>query len=655
MLKTGEIAFGKYRILQLLGKGGMGRVYLAENVNVGNKWAIKEIEHRPGSPSGLLVEPEILKRLNHPNLPRIVDVIKSDTRIYIIEDYFEGQNLQKLLEIRKAVNEETAVKWARQLAGILVYLHNLKPAPIIYSDLKPGNIIIDKNEDLKLVDFGISRESRGGSSQGGFGSKGYAAPEQYRGIYDERTDIYGFGATFYHVLTGRRYDPANSVKLREVNKYFSEGIDYIIHKCLEQAPERRYQSASALYHDLRFIDRFSREYKIGKLRRVLAALGIAAMMLLGIASIGKGVEERELTSTKLYQQRIDAGISLAERGEYTQAEDSFLEALKYKNEPEVYHNLARLYLRENRASKAIEFLEEKIRTGVIKDDAATSYLLGSAYFALNDYARAALYFDRCIQDSQGLPGEDYEAAVRDLGVSYCRMGDFSKAREVLNTLEASKGSTTHVTSYVLGEVEMAQKNYSRALAYFERAQKGDSTNIEYKLGTARLYEAMSAQAASQAEKVEYLKRAVATVKAAQEIDPYHIQAISDYGKYCFELGQLYQSSGEETSVPLFQQALLAFNKLVDIGIVDGNTYLNIAMIHDKLGNYAAAEQAFQEALRLDEGDSHTNFVYGLFKLKHKQYETAYKYLQKTVDLNKDSYEVSVARARIAELREKGWI
>jgi serine/threonine-protein kinase len=129
VLKIGEIVFDKYRVLKLLGQGGMGRVYLAENINVGNLWAIKEINYSTGSPVDLLAEPDILKRLKHPHMPRIVDVIRTNCCIYIVEDYFEGQNLRELLKNRQVCNEANVVKWARQLAEILIYLHGLKPSP----------------------------------------------------------------------------------------------------------------------------------------------------------------------------------------------------------------------------------------------------------------------------------------------------------------------------------------------------------------------------------------------------------------------------------------------------------------------------------------------------------------------------------------------
>jgi hypothetical protein len=256
MLNIGDIIEGKYQITDVLGQGGWSHVYLARNLKIGNLWAIKEVNIGKESRINLLAEPEILKQLNHRNLPRIIDIFKVGDFLYIIEDYFAGVSLKEYAKCRENCSEEQVVEWGRQLCEILIYLHNLEPNPIIYRDMKPGNIIVDKNNQVKLVDFGIAREYiHGKSSDSTFiGTKGYASPEQYipGQQSDERTDIYGLGATLYHVITGRSpaEPPYKMVKVREVNKYLSEGIEKIIAKCVENRPELRYQRAEELLKDL---------------------------------------------------------------------------------------------------------------------------------------------------------------------------------------------------------------------------------------------------------------------------------------------------------------------------------------------------------------------------------------------------------------------
>jgi len=269
MLKTGDTLEDKYRIVNLLGNGGWGYVYLAENIRLGNRWAIKEIDLCRSEQLDLLAEPEILKKMNHSSLPRIIDILRNDSFLYIVEDYFEGERLSRLIELRTACHEGNAVRWAGQLCRILIYLHSFKPYPVIYRDMKPDNIIIDADNNVKLVDFGIAREFKPGRSGDTtfIGTRGYAAPEQFcvGSQSDERTDIYGLGATLYHVLTGisPNKPPYRMVPVRQIDRALSAGIERIVARCVESDPKLRYQSASDLLRDLDSLER-SEERRVGK-------------------------------------------------------------------------------------------------------------------------------------------------------------------------------------------------------------------------------------------------------------------------------------------------------------------------------------------------------------------------------------------------------
>ena len=204
MLQSGMILGNRYRIIQTLGEGGQGRVYLAEDITLGLACAIKEMA---GGEDGLhlLAEPAILKQLKHPSLPRISDIIQQGTNVYIVEEYFEGMPLQEVISHRDMCTESNIVLWFTELAGILQYLHHIQPNPIIYRDMKPANVIIDSSGSARLVDFGIAREFKEGqeSDTAYIGTRGYAAPEQYGSNQtDARTDIYSLGVTMYHVATG---------------------------------------------------------------------------------------------------------------------------------------------------------------------------------------------------------------------------------------------------------------------------------------------------------------------------------------------------------------------------------------------------------------------------------------------------------------------
>ncbi len=281
-MKKYELFDGRYEILKVLGEGGMSTVYLAENVNLGTLWAIKEINKASNSKVDLLVEPNILKKLKHSALPRIFDIIEDNSSIYIIEDYIEGIPLDKKLVRCGKISEQTVIMWARQICDVLLYLHNLKPNPIIYRDMKPSNIILTRDDMIKLVDFGIAREykSEAVNDTAYIGTRGYAAPEQYGTAQtDERTDIYSLGVTLYHLLTGRspKEAPYEIRPIRELDESLSIGMEYIIEKCTKTNPNERYQSVEELVRDLENIDEINQVH--GK-KGISVKFKISIMILL---------------------------------------------------------------------------------------------------------------------------------------------------------------------------------------------------------------------------------------------------------------------------------------------------------------------------------------------------------------------------------------
>lgn len=205
MLTIGSVIDGKYKILNKIGQGGMSVVYLAMNEKANKQWAIKEIR-KDGVKDfqvvkqSLIVETDLLKKLDHPNLPSIVDIIEDDNTFLIVMDYVEGRSLEKELEEYGAQRQDKVIEWAKQLCDVLIYLHSRKP-PIIYRDLKPENIMLRPDGKVMLIDFGTAREfkERNVSDTVCLGTVGYAAPEQFggQGQTDARTDIYGLGATLF--------------------------------------------------------------------------------------------------------------------------------------------------------------------------------------------------------------------------------------------------------------------------------------------------------------------------------------------------------------------------------------------------------------------------------------------------------------------------
>lgn len=300
MLEIGSVLDGKYKILNKVGQGGMSVVYLAMNEKANKQWAVKEVRkdgvlNYEAVKQGLVAETDILKRLNHPNLPSIIDVIDTDESFIIIMDYIQGNSLKKALEEYGAQPQENVIEWAKQLCDVLGYLHSRTP-PIIYRDMKPANIMLKPDGNVTLIDFGTAREykEKNLADTTCLGTVGYAAPEQYAnagmGQTDARTDIYCLGATIYHLVTGMNpSEPPYEIKpIREINPHLSSGLERIIQKCTQRDPKDRYQSATELMYALEHyeeIDDIFRKKQKKKLFAFIAAVA-CALIFAGVSAWG---------------------------------------------------------------------------------------------------------------------------------------------------------------------------------------------------------------------------------------------------------------------------------------------------------------------------------------------------------------------------------
>jgi len=255
---SGYIINGKYEVIKVLGRGGMGTVYLCKDIRLDRLWAIKEIKKDNKKEMDFLSEPNILKKLNHPGIPRIVDIIYEEDKIYMVEDYIEGCTLKSYVKEGRLSDNDSICKIATGICDIVSYLHSLKPA-IIYRDLKPSNIMITPEEDVVLIDFGISKiyKSEKNDDTIKLGSNGYAAPEQYgHGKCCKETDIYGAGMVLYFMTTGKMpTTPLEPLMDENYDKNIDCNLVRIIKKCVQIDIKDRYSSMEELKNEIvKFID-----------------------------------------------------------------------------------------------------------------------------------------------------------------------------------------------------------------------------------------------------------------------------------------------------------------------------------------------------------------------------------------------------------------
>ena len=286
---------GKYEILKQIGKGGMSTVYLAMDQRLNKQWAVKEISRKGVGKNNeeiineVPADAEMMKALDHPAIPTIVDIIdhKDKDCIYIVMDYVEGESLDKVLAEYGAQPQDMVIDWAKQICDAMGYLHSQKP-PIIYRDMKPANVMLKPEGNIKIIDFGIAREYKEGNLADTtvLGTKGYASPEHYGGRQtDERSDIYTLGMTMHHLLTGVDPRPADYIyaPIRQWNPELSGGLERIIDKCVSPDPKDRYQNCNellyALDHYTEEEDSFKRKQK-RKLLSFIISISLSAVFAL---------------------------------------------------------------------------------------------------------------------------------------------------------------------------------------------------------------------------------------------------------------------------------------------------------------------------------------------------------------------------------------
>lgn len=299
MLEIGSVIDGKYKILSEIGHGGMSTVYLAINEKANKPWAIKEVRKNGVKDfeivrQSLLVEINLLKKLKHPGLPSMIDIIDQGENYLIVMDYIEGNTLEKVIREKGAQEQEKVVDWAIQLCDVLDYLHTRKPV-IVYRDMKPSNIMLRSDGSVVLIDFGTAREfkERNVADTTCLGTQGYAAPEQFGGMgqTDARTDIYCLGATMYHLVTGHNPStpPYEMYPITHWNPNLSTGLEKIILKCTQRNPQDRFQSVRELKYALehyRDLDVAALKKYRRQLHIFTAVAGLFLVMLISSLALG---------------------------------------------------------------------------------------------------------------------------------------------------------------------------------------------------------------------------------------------------------------------------------------------------------------------------------------------------------------------------------
>lgn len=473
MAVFGQVIDDKYEILKLIGEGGMSKVYLAMDKRLNKSWAVKEIEKKAKDRNNEIVvqsaiaEANLIKQFDNPAIVRIVDIIDNGNVIYIVEDFVEGETLEALVEADGAQSEELVVDWAKQICEALDYLHTRTP-PIIYRDMKPANVMLTPEGKIRVIDFGIAREYKEQSQKDttSLGTRAYAPKEQFGGKTDARSDIYSLGVTMFQMVTG--LDPClatTEIKpVRQINPALSEGIETIIQKCVQQNPDKRYQSCVELMYDLEHISEIGAGYRKKQKKKlkifITAAVTTLLFLIMGII----GTVMRIHTNNLDYEQNLQWAEKASSTEEklrfYTTAIDikpstttayyGLIDALK----DDAKYTVEEEEVFKNKLNANLTVLKEQ------PDYAQLSYEVGKLYWYYYDYGRTATadnqitriksaiqWFEDTV--SYGTEADDFYF----LASNYADIGKFN--RDItLNVAEASdKGTYAPYWNNIVLQVE----------------------------------------------------------------------------------------------------------------------------------------------------------------------------------------------------------
>lgn len=496
-----------YQVLAKIGQGSGGIVYKALHKRLNKFVIIKQLKHVGQTPADSRKEVDLLKQLKHTYLPQVLDFIQENGQTYTVMDFVDGADMDSMVKSGRKFTAAEVRRYAIQLCSAVKYLHSQNP-PIIHSDIKPSNIMLNSNNDICLIDFNVSLVFNGSSQVLG-GTFGYAPPEQFgipldrlfpdvnisglvginRPYIDERSDIFSIGASLYYLLTGIRPRPDyQNTPVDKCGVRASDGLTHIINKAMSLNPSRRYRTADEMLTALNNIGVLSRDYRRLRTQRVVVTSIAAAVTAGSLAVSGIGWNTMFQEKEDKYSEYLRSAEKFADSADTEHTQEYIelaTELFPNRVEPYLYgiesisggtaaeRSEKRLeYYNDNLADKSGRIPGEKLQDKEGYVAAANIYALaGESAFYLEDYTQAiSLYKESLIYDDQNA------GCYRDLAISYVRAGDMEHARSTLNKAETLEISSDNL-SIVRGEICRRNGDIDGAIQEFTQA--ADSADDDY--------------------------------------------------------------------------------------------------------------------------------------------------------------------------------
>ncbi|GHU93324.1 hypothetical protein FACS1894208_02640 [Clostridia bacterium] len=349
-----KVIAGTYEITREIGSGGGGVVYLARHLRLDKQVVLKADKRKvTAKPESLRREVDALKNLSHQYIPQVYDFIVEDNIVYTVMDFIEGDSFDKPLKNGERFTQPQVINWACQLLEALVYLHSRPPHGILHADIKPANVMLTPQGDIRLIDFNIALALGEEGAVAVGRSLGYASPEHLgldfsssgattrtstrsdarattvldspetvfaseptpqisassgkKIMLDVRSDVYGLGATLYHILTGKR--PAHRVSevIPLSDKEYSHGLAAIINKAMNPNPDLRFQTADEMLYAFEHLRETDPRVRRWKRTRNIASIVLTLVFLLGGLTTFVGLKQAEAEQRQIAEQeRIEA-------------------------------------------------------------------------------------------------------------------------------------------------------------------------------------------------------------------------------------------------------------------------------------------------------------------------------------------------------------
>lgn len=588
MINIGAIIDNRYEVIREIDRGGMSIIYIAHDKRLNKDIVIKEIlpaaERKTGkriSDEDLLdclkQEWKLLVALDHHSLPNISDVIDKNGHIYVVMDYIPGESLIKKLNREGKCSPEEVIDWGIQLSRILDYLHTGKREPVIYRDMKPDNIMLTPNGQIKLIDFGtaISEDVEIDDSNGkskNYGTKEYAAPEQKKQkITNEKTDIFSLGVTLYKlVIGGNIEDNTKLPPIREIDPSLPEGLEYILEKCLKINPEERYDSAADLLYDLENINKLTRDYRKKIVKQM--SLFIVSLILFFVSSGVTIWGYSELKSEKLnnYKSIINEATYYLADGNYSKSIEILNKAITTvdSSEEEAYNYLLDVYIAMGDVTTGLNIVEGYIndKYGNIHKNNDVLFKVAMTYLDNKNYPMALKYFNKV--NSKRIPDAKYysiiSSSMSNMNIDYV---DFQMELEEFEE---------YVDTLANGERKLANYN---SLANIYSSYKGQINNANDKI-------------------IRILDKADLTL---QNIDDKQITLKYEV-ELCQKLAQAYHSKGsnsndKETAREFFNKAINLYNELLDLEVKNSeDIFIKIGDIYTETKEYSSAVEQYEKVI-----------------------------------------------------------